>query len=192
MRALRRVGKPHPLWILQVRTRCVTTSRERRGSVAWRGKIRVKHTFTSWGAWPTGCSRCVLTGSSVQDEVVCLFSCVVRAVAVARHNRDTQTRHTCLYPGKSRRDHTTPSNHPLCAVFAAADFSWIFPVPFSFAAGPDAFRDDVLKRLGGPESADQFDKLLAECQPLMEAAGALPSLSLRSDKWAAVILLRCN
>lgn len=57
-------------------------------------------------------------------------------------------------------------------------------------AGPDAFRDDILKRLGGPESADQFDKLLAECQPLMEAASALPSLSLRSDKWAAVTMLR--
>lgn len=57
-------------------------------------------------------------------------------------------------------------------------------------AGPDAFRDDVLKRLGGPESAGQFDKLLAECQPLMEAASALPSLSLRSDKWAAVTMLR--
>lgn len=47
-----------------------------------------------------------------------------------------------------------------------------------------------MKRLGGPESAQQFDTLLAECQPLMEAASALPSLSLRSDKWAAVTMLR--
>eukprot|EP00903_Cladosiphon_okamuranus_P006653 g6496.t1 len=61
---------------------------------------------------------------------------------------------------------------------------------FKFELGPDAFRDDVLKRLGGPESAEQFDKLLAECQPLMEAASALPSLSLRSDAWAAVTMLR--
>ncbi|CAM9806742.1 unnamed protein product [Pylaiella littoralis] len=61
---------------------------------------------------------------------------------------------------------------------------------FKFDLGPDAFRDDVLKRLGGPESAQQFDRLLAECQPLMEAASALPSLSLRSDKWAAVTMAR--
>nr|ATQ36024.1 prolycopene isomerase-like2 [Petalonia fascia] len=61
---------------------------------------------------------------------------------------------------------------------------------FKFDLGPDSFRDDVLKRLGGPESARQFDTLLAECKPLMEAASALPSLSLRSDKWAAVTMLR--
>ncbi|CAN0409348.1 unnamed protein product, partial [Ectocarpus sp. 12 AP-2014] len=61
---------------------------------------------------------------------------------------------------------------------------------FKFDLGPDSFRDDVLKRLGGPDSAQQFDRLLGECQPLMEAASALPSLSLRSDKWAAVTMLR--
>ncbi|CAM9252128.1 unnamed protein product, partial [Scytosiphon promiscuus] len=61
---------------------------------------------------------------------------------------------------------------------------------FKFDLGPDSFRDEVLKRLGGPESAQQFDTLLAECKPLMEAASALPSLSLRSDKWAAVTMLR--
>ncbi|CAN0171110.1 unnamed protein product, partial [Laminaria digitata] len=56
--------------------------------------------------------------------------------------------------------------------------------------GPDSFRDDVLKRLGGPDSSREFEGLLEECRPLMEAASALPPLSLRSDKWAAVTMIR--
>lgn len=135
----------------------------------------------------SGCSR-VRIGSSVRDEVVCfsrvLYSLwLLRDMTVARHDQ-------AIYPGKSRRDHTTPSTHS--ALCLRRRFFLDFFCADSFAAGPDAFRDDVLKRLGGPESADQFDKLLAECQPLMEAAGALPSLSLRSDKWAAVTMLRCK
>ena len=58
--------------------------------------------------------------------------------------------------------------------------------------GPDSFRDDVLKRLGGADSARQFEGLLEECKPLMKAASALPPLSLRSDKWAAITMLRCR
>ncbi|CAM9406576.1 unnamed protein product [Ascophyllum nodosum] len=61
---------------------------------------------------------------------------------------------------------------------------------FKFNLGPESFRDDVLRSLGGAHAAEQFDGLLAECQPLMDAASALPSLSLRSDKWAAVTMLR--
>lgn len=56
--------------------------------------------------------------------------------------------------------------------------------------GPESFRDTVLRKLGGPDAAAQFDALLGECTPLMEAASALPSLSLRSDRWAAVTMLR--
>ena len=67
------------------------------------------------------------------------------------------------------------------------------PCPHIAAAstGPNSFRDDVLERLGGADSARQFEGLLEECRPLMEAASALPPLSLRSDKWAAVTMLRC-
>lgn len=73
------------------------------------------------------------------------------------------------------------------------------PFPWSLqltVTGPRSFRDTVLRKLGGPESAGQFDALLGECTPLMEAASALPALSLRSDRWAAFTMLRycstCN